>query len=75
MSAHTEFHSTTLSDADILVAVKKIASELEQVPEQCRVDVEIMERYTGNPEGLSLSQITRTYLKIEASIEMRYAAC
>lgn len=58
MSAHTEFHSTTLSDADILVAVKKIASELEQVPEQCRVDVEIMERYTGNPEGLSLSQIT-----------------
>lgn len=58
MSAHTEFHSQTSDDADILAAIEKIAAALEQPPGQCSIQVEVMEQYTGNPDRFPLSQIT-----------------
>ena len=58
MPARTEFRSPTSSDADILVAIEKIAVELEQDPEQCHVRVQVMKEYTGSPERLPLPQIT-----------------
>ena len=57
MPARTEFRSPTWSDADILVAIEKIAAELEQDPEQCRIGVQVMKEYAGNPDGFPLPQI------------------
>ena len=59
MPARTTFRSPTSSDADILAAIERIVAELEQDPQQCRVDVNVMEDYSENPTGLSLPEFTK----------------
>ena len=57
MAASTEFHSPTSSDTDVLSALEKIATELEQKPEHCRVAVDVMNGYRHNPDEITLSKL------------------
>ena len=56
MSAATEFHSPTSSDVEILIAFEKIADELGEIAEDCRVTLYVMQGYERNPT-IPLSQI------------------
>lgn len=57
MSASMEFHSSASSDAEVVAAFGKVAEELGQDPEHCRVIVAVMPGYTRNPEDITLSKI------------------
>ncbi len=57
MAASTTFHSPTSSDYEILQKFQNLANELAQDSAQCRVDLIIMEGYTRNPEGSTLSAL------------------
>ena len=56
MPAGTRFRSPTSSDAEILIALEKIAADLGQNAEQCPVTVNVMEGYGSNP-AIPLSRI------------------
>ena len=57
MPASMTFHSPTSSDDEIFHAFQKIANGLAQDSAQCRVQVNVMEGYTRNPEVATLSEL------------------
>ena len=57
MPANTTFRSPTSSDAEILIALEKIADELGEDAERCPVMVNVMQDYEPNPTEIPLSQI------------------
>ena len=60
MPAATTFHSPTSSDAEILIALEKIAADVGQYADQCPVTVNFMQGYGSDPTiPLSLIQSER----------------